>query len=88
MEKQRGLVVGMDVQSGAFTPGEAARRGLAESLLKAGNLPEKIHIGGSRLQPVLQPLCDALQIQLWPASSLPALEEAVASLSQHILSGQ
>jgi hypothetical protein len=34
---------------------------------------------------VLQPLCDALQIQLWPASSLPALEEAVAALSQQML---
>ena len=77
--------MGMDVQSGALTPGEAAGRGLVESLLKAGGLPEKIHIGGSRLQPVLQPLCDELQIQLWPVSSLPALEEAVASLSQHLL---
>jgi hypothetical protein len=37
------------------------------------------------LQPVLQPLCDALQIQLRPASSLPALEEAVAALSQQML---
>jgi len=88
VEPKRGLVVGMDVQSGALTPGEAAGRGLVESLLKAGILPDKIIIGGSRLQPVLQPLCDALQIQLWPASSLPALEEAVASLSQHLMAGQ
>ena len=85
VEQKRGLVVGMDVQSGALTPGEAAGRGLVESLLKVGNLPDKIIIGGSRLQPVLQPLCDALQIQLRPASSLPALEEAVASLSQHLM---
>jgi Domain of unknown function (DUF6930) len=85
VEQQRGLVVGMDVQSGALTPCEAAGSGLAASLLKAGSLPEKIHIGGSRLQPMLQPLCDALQIQLWPVSSLPALEAAVASLSQHML---
>jgi len=85
VEQKRGLVLGMDVQSGALTPGEAAGRGLVESLLKAGILPDKIIIGGSRLQPVLQPLCDALQIQLRPASSLPALEAAVASLSQHML---
>jgi hypothetical protein len=85
VEQKRGLVLGMDVQSGALTPGEAAGRGLVESLLKAGQLPEKIVIGGSRLQPVLQPLCDALQIQLWPASSLPALEAAVASLSQYMM---
>ena len=88
VEQQRGLVMGMDVQSGALTPGEAAGRGLVESLLKSGGLPEKIHIGGMRYQSVLQPLCDALQIQLWPASSLPALEEAVASLSQHMMAGQ
>ncbi len=85
VEQQRGLVVGMGVQSGALTPGEAAGRGLVDALLLAGQLPEKIIIGGSRLQPVLQPLCDELQIQLWPASSLPALDEAVAALSQQML---
>jgi hypothetical protein len=88
VEQRHGLVIGMDVQSGALTPGEAAGRGLVESLLKAGQLPDKIIIGGSRLQPVLQPLCDALQIKLWPASSRPALEAAVASLSQHMMAGQ
>jgi hypothetical protein len=85
VEQKRGMVLGMSVQSGALTPGEAAGRGLVESLLRAGQLPGKIIIGGSRLQPVLQPLCDALQIQLRPASSLPALEAAVASLSQHMM---
>ena len=85
VETGRGLVLGMDVQSGALTPGEAAGRSLLKSLLMAPGLPGKICIGGSRLQPVLQPLCDALQIQLWPASSLPALEEAVVSLSQQML---
>jgi hypothetical protein len=85
VETGRGLVLGMDVQSGALTPGEAAGRSLLKSLLMAPSLPGKICIGGSRLQPVLQPLCDALQIQLWPASSLPTLEEAVASLSQQML---
>ena len=78
----------MGVQSGALAPGEDDGRGLVESLLKAGILPEKIIIGGARLRPVLQPLCDALQIQLRPASSLPALEAAVASLSQHMMAGQ
>lgn len=85
VEQKRGLVLGMSVQSGTLTPGESAGRGLVEALLTAGHLPEKIFIGGSRLQPVLQPLCDALQIQLWPASSLPALEAAVASLSRQMM---
>jgi hypothetical protein len=85
VETGRGLVLGMDVQSGALTPGEAAGRSLLKSLLMAPSLPDKIVIGGSRLRSVLQPLCDALQIQLWPASSLPALEAAVAALSRQML---
>ncbi|HEX4351141.1 MAG TPA: hypothetical protein VH251_12175, partial [Verrucomicrobiae bacterium] len=87
VETQRGLVLGSSIQGGALNPGLAAGRGLAESLLQAGSLPGKIFIGGSRFQKALQPLCDELQIQLLPMSSLPALEEAVASLSQH-MSGQ
>jgi len=85
VEQKRGLVLGMSVQSGALTPGEAAGHGLVDALLKTSLLPGKIIIGGSRLKPVLQPLCDALQIQLWPASSLPALEQAVAALSRQML---
>jgi hypothetical protein len=88
VEQKRGLVLGMSVQSGALTPGEAAGRGLVEALLMAGSLPVKVFIGGSRLQPMLQPLCDALQIQLRPVSSLPALEAAVAALSQQMMAGQ
>ncbi|HZI32053.1 MAG TPA: hypothetical protein VFF11_06910, partial [Candidatus Binatia bacterium] len=87
VEQQRGLVIGMDVQSGGLKPGEAAGRSLVAGLLKAGQLPEKIFIGGSRLQSALQPLCDELRIELWPVSSLPALEEAVEALSQHMMTG-
>lgn len=85
VERQRGLIIGMDVASGALTPGEAAGRTLVKALLMAKSLPGKIFIGGSRLQPVLQPLCDELKMELRPASSLPALEEAVESLGHHLL---
>ena len=67
--------------------GEAAGRTLIKALLMAKALPEKISIGGSRLQPVLQPLCDELQIQLWPVSSLPALDQAMESLSRQMMMG-
>jgi len=87
VEKQHGLVIGMDVASGTLTLGEAAGQTLVKMLLMGKALPEKIFIGGSRLQPVLQPLCDELQIQLWPAPALPALEEAVESLSQQMSGG-
>lgn len=85
VEKQRGLVLGVAIKSGALTPGEAAGRSLIESLLAAKSLPAQIFIGGSRLQPALQPLCDELQIQLCPSLSLPVAEEAIAALSQHLL---
>jgi hypothetical protein len=85
VEKQRGIVLGMDVHSGALTPGEAAGRGLIKALLMAKVLPGKIFIGGSRLQPVLEPLCNELQIQLWPVSSLTALEQTLESLSRNLL---
>jgi hypothetical protein len=85
VETKRGLVIGMDMASGALAPGEAAGLALVKALLMGKTLPGKIFIGGLRLQPVLQPLCDELQIQLLPASGLPALEEAVESLSRHML---
>ncbi|MCO5051173.1 MAG: hypothetical protein M9920_02575 [Verrucomicrobiae bacterium] len=85
VEQQSGLIIGMDVASGALTPGEAAGRTLVKALLMGKTLPEKIHIAGARLQPALQLLCDELGIGLWPASSLPALEEAIEALSQQML---
>jgi hypothetical protein len=85
VEQKRGLIVGMDVQSGGVSPGEAAGRGLAKALLMAKTLPEKLMIGGLRLQPVLQELCDKLEILLSPESSLPALDEALQSFGQTML---
>lgn len=85
VEKQRGLVLGMEVAGGALTPGEAAGRGLVKTMLMAKSLPGKIFVAGSRLQQVLQPLCDELKIELWPVSSLSVLEEAVQQLTQHLL---
>jgi hypothetical protein len=82
VETQNGLILGTALQSGALSVGEAVGRGFIETLLMAGTVPVEIVIGGSRFQPVLQPLCDALQIRLRPASTLPFLEQAVASLGQ------
>jgi len=84
VEKQNGMVVGMDVASGALTPGEAAGRSLVKALTMGKTLPEQIFISGSRLRPVLRTLCGELGIELRPAASLPALEEAVESLSQQM----
>lgn len=45
-------------------------------------------IAGTRLQPVLQPVCAELQIQLQPVDELPALAEAVESLGQHLFAAR
>lgn len=41
VEKQRGLILGMEVHGGWLTPGEAAGRGLTRALLLARALPEE-----------------------------------------------
>ncbi|HEV2692344.1 MAG TPA: hypothetical protein VG347_05560 [Verrucomicrobiae bacterium] len=81
VERPSGLVSGTELMSGTVKPGEAAGSMLMKSFLKARALPETIFIAGTRFQPVLQPLCDELNIKLCPVSSLPLLEEAVASLA-------
>lgn len=81
VETRRGLVVGVSAESGALPPGQAAGRTLVATLLMAGALPAKLFIRGLRLQPVLQPLCDELQIQLRPVESLPQWDEAMALAS-------
>ncbi len=85
VESKIGIILGAEFQSAALTPGEAAGRGLVKALQMGGRLPGTILIGGTRLQPVLQPICDALQIRLMPVSSLPALDEAIHSLSEQML---
>jgi len=84
VEHRRGLVLGCEVSSGAVAPGESAGRGLVKALLGNGFLPGKLLIRGVRLEPVLAPLCATVGIQLKPAVRLPALEEATASLSEHM----
>jgi hypothetical protein len=77
----RGMILGMDVQSGGTAPGEAAGRALVKALLMAKMLPGEIRIGGWRFQPALQPLCDALGIRLFPCSSLPVLDQALEAIA-------
>lgn len=88
VEIGRGLVVGMEMQNGAVQSGEAAGFGLVGSLLKAKVLPKKIIVRGSRWIPVLKSLCDDLKIELATATSLPLLDEAMASLTEYMLFGR
>jgi len=87
VETGGGMIVGTEFGSGAVAAGEAAGRDLVKGLLKAGVLPEKLMIGGSQLQPVLAPLCEALHIKLRAASRLPALDQAMEALTQRFAGG-
>ena len=81
VECGQGMILGLDVQPGGIAPGQAAGRALVKALLTARMLPEELRIGGWRLQPALQPLCDALGIRLLPRPSLPVLDEALEALA-------
>jgi hypothetical protein len=81
-ETQRGLVLGIDLQSGALPRDQAAGISLVKSLLSAGHRPRELHIYPSPLRELLQPLCSTLGIHLLTRPALPALEMAIESLAQ------
>ena len=85
VDAETGAVTGMDVASATVSAGEATIEALTKALTTAGCLPDIIHVSGTRLFPVLAPFCEALEIQLESASSLPGVEEALASLAAHLL---
>ena len=87
VEQAQGLLLGVQLVGGHLPPGEAAGRCLVQTLLAAGRRPMKLLLRGPRLQPVLQPLCDALDIELHPLSSLPLLDEALDHLGRQMLLG-
>lgn len=84
VEHRRGVVLGCEFTSGACPSGEAAGGGLVKALVGNGFLPGKLMIRSARLQPVLEPLCAALGIQLKVCARLPALEVASDALSKHM----
>ena len=87
VESQHGLILGTEIKASATPAVEAAGRALVKGLLQAGVRPERLLIGGMALDPVLRPLCDALQIKLQPASALPALDEAMTAMFQRFGGG-
>jgi hypothetical protein len=88
VEQRRGRILGFDLSGGATPPGEAAGRGLVKTLAGSGILPGRLMIRGERLQPVLAPLCAALGIRLEAAATLPACDEALASLGHFMQGGR
>ena len=84
VEHRRGFVLGFELSLGPLPLSESAGQGLVNVLVKNGFLPGKILIDDSRLEPILQPLCDALKIKLLLACDLDALAEAMNSLNSHM----
>jgi hypothetical protein len=82
VETQRGLVLGVEVQSSTIPRGNAAGSSLVKSLLTAGHRPRELHIYPSALEESLEPLCNTLDIRLLTMPSLPALETAIESLAR------
>ena len=87
VEPKRGLVLGFELSLAAVSLSESAGQGLVNTLLKNGLLPAAIWINDARLAPILQPICDALKIQLSLSDKLEFLTEAMDSLGAFMQNG-
>ena len=84
VDHERGNVLHVEFDKGPAPAAESAIRGLVKALLHAAVRPRQLLIANRRLQPILQPWCDALQIELLTLRHLPALEAASQSLAEHL----
>ena len=87
VEHQRGLVLGNELSLATAPLSQSVGQGLATALMKNGFLPGKLLIDDMRLEPILQPFCDALQINLLLAYDLDFLTEATDSLADFMQTG-
>ena len=88
VEHQSGFVLGYELGLGTIPLSESAGQGLVSTLVKNGILPGKLLINDLRLEPMLQPFCDVLQIKLLLAYDLDFLTEATDSLANFMQTGQ
>jgi hypothetical protein len=58
-----------------------------KSLAELGSLPGKIKVDDARLEPILKPFCNDLNIELSHCEELDALAEARESLMAHMRAG-
>lgn len=88
VEHKRGFILGFELSLGTKSLSESAGQGLVTVLLKNGFLPEKIFIDDRRLEPILQPFCDTLQIELVLGDDLEFLMEALESVNGFMQTGR
>ena len=84
VEHGRGFVLGFELSLGSEPFSDSAGKGLVNTLVKNGFLPEKILIHDLRLKPILQPFCDDLQIELSLVDELDFLTEAMISIDDFL----
>jgi len=87
VEHRRGLVLGFDVSLGTASLVESAGAGLVKTLVQSRFLPGEILISGKRLEPILEPLCAVLHIELILSEPLSALAAAMASVGEFMRVG-
>lgn len=87
VEHDNGFLLGFDLSLAPVPFNECAGKGLVETLVKSGSLPGTILIDDNRLEPVLGPFCDILNIDLLPSEELAGLAEARASLNNYMGGG-
>jgi hypothetical protein len=87
VEHRRGFIIGFELSPGPMPFQDSVGQGLVNTLVKNGFLPERLLIDDLRLEPILQPFCDALEMKLLLAYDLDFLTEARESLDTFIQTG-
>ena len=76
VEAKTGMVVGFILSGPEATMAQTAARGLIQSAQTTGRRPKLIKVDSQNLFHALQSVCDALEIILQQAKSLPMATEA------------
>jgi len=87
VEHQQKVILGFNLSLASQSFVECAGSGLVEAMIKLGTIPGVLLIDDNRLEPILGPLCDLLNIDLVP-SKLPGLEDAKASMENYMQAGR
>lgn len=77
-----GQVIHVEFDRGPSPLAGSAVRGLIKALLRGRARPQTIFIANKRLEPVLQPFCSSIGVQLELVERLPEFEAAFKSLAQ------
>jgi hypothetical protein len=87
VEHDNGFMLGFDLALATIPYVQCAGRGLVKALVSGGSLPGTILIDDIRLEPILGPLCDILNMDLLLSEELAGLAEAQNSLNNYLRTG-